>query len=172
MSKRIAYGGILSALTFIMIYFAGIMPTGRLALYAASSLPIAFMLIEFGTAAAVSVYIICSTLSYILLGNIGGMLPYVLFFGYYGIAKFYIERVRKPILEILLKLLLFNFILAFSYFVYVNLFALDLPINSISNINLWVTLVVIGLQFAFIIYDYIFTRIIVIYEDKIRFMKR
>ncbi len=171
MSRKIAFGGIFSAISFIMVYFAGILPSGRLALYAASSFPTAFMLIEFGAASALSVYLVAGSLSYILLGDINAMIPYAIFFGYYSVAKFYIEKVRKPILEILLKLLLFNIILAASYFVYMNLLVADLPLKNISNINIWLAVIIAVLQLAFIVYDYVFTRVIMFYQEKMRFTR-
>jgi hypothetical protein len=48
MSRRIAFGGIFTALCVALIYAAAYLPTGRLGMYALSSLAIAGAVIELG----------------------------------------------------------------------------------------------------------------------------
>ncbi|MFZ5351568.1 MAG: hypothetical protein ACOZCL_02460 [Bacillota bacterium] len=171
MNKKIAYGGILTSLTLLIIYFAGIAPSGKLALYAISSLPAAFMVIEFGAASAAAMFAAGGILSLLLLGNIPATIPYLIFFGYYSIVKYYIEKVTNASLEIVLKLLFFNTVLAASYFLYTEVFLLE--INTEFTVRGWIlAAALIVLQFVYLLYDYVFSRIIEYYYNRIRIIRQ
>ncbi len=168
MSRKIAFGGVFSALTIIMVYLGGSLPSGKLALYAISSIPAAFALVQSGPAAAVSVYAVSAFLSYILLGNISVVLPYVLFFGYYGLAKYYIERTQNAVLEIILKLVVFNTALSISYFVYTRLIAASIAFEAFIIPAIVIPVAGLLLQFGFLAYDYVFSRILALYQDRFK----
>lgn len=165
MARKVAFGGIFTALTVVLLYFAAFVPTGRLAAYALCSVPIAFSIVELGVGAGALVYVSTSILSVLLIGSINDLVPFILFFGHYGICKFYIEKQRRAALEIILKLLVFNGSIALAYFVFTRLF-LSAAAGILTNSGLLIAGFVLLAQVVFFIYDYVYSRIIFYYQDK------
>ncbi len=182
MNKKLAYGGILVAVSVVLLYIAMLAPTGRLFLLALSSLPMAVLLLEFDLRTSLICYASTSLLFLIVSGNVRGVFAFILFFGIYPIVKSYIETgVRKIFMEYLLKLVFFNIVLIVLVFIYS---ALGLPlveiINSfkipVSYINISaelrnsVLIIIVWFiaQIVFLIYDYAYSLMIRYYMDKIR----
>ena len=86
-------GGICLALTVISMYASSIVPGIELTLLAISSLFTAVMLIETGVGGALLLYGASLILGIALIPNKLAVLPYGFFFGYYGILKYYIEKI-------------------------------------------------------------------------------
>lgn len=166
MSRKVAFGGIFTALSVIFLYLAAVMPTGRVALYFVSGLPVALAIIEFGVTTGIGVYASASLLALLLVGDVTAVLPFILFFGHYGILKFYIEKQRKAVLEILLKLLAFNILMGIGYFLFTVLLAVPLP-EALPNLGFYIAGAWIAAQFLFFLYDYIYSRLLGYYEDRI-----
>ncbi|HEX3029347.1 MAG TPA: hypothetical protein VHT34_08600 [Clostridia bacterium] len=160
-SKKIALSGMLLALVIIALYLASFLP-GKLSLYALSSFLVAVIIIEFNVKAGWIFYIASCLLSLIIPDKLS-ILPYILFFGIYGIIKMYIEMLRKIIIEYILKLLFFNtFLLA----AFLMLQKLDLIPAKLQGMPIWIAAAV--LQLVFLLYDYIYTMFIQYYCNRIK----
>jgi hypothetical protein len=171
MSGKIAFGGIFAGLAVILLYIASIMPTGRLTLYFLSSLPVAFAIVEFGAGAGIAVYIAAGVLSIFVSGNIYAAAAFALFFGHYPIFKYFIEKNRGALVEIMLKLIVFNMSLTLMFILFRSLF-FDVFSSSLLNSKvILVVLAVIG-QTAFFAYDYVFSRLIFYYKSKVSVFRR
>lgn len=155
MSKalNIAKGGLFTALTIIFLYISSIVPTSRLFLMALAASMIPISIISTSIKNSVVVYVATSLLS-LLLGLRGIAFMYIVFFGLYGFVKYYVERLRKAVLEFVLKLLFFNACLYLIYVIY-KIFTFGLP-----TVNIPIYYVIAGLQVVFIIYDYAMTILI------------
>lgn len=156
-TKKIATGGVLLALSVVTLFGATFVPGVELTLYALTSAYVAVIVIEFNAAAAWLFYIASVLLSAILVPNKGGLIPYVIFFGVYAIVKYWIEKSKKlaqPV-EIVLKLLFCNGMLALGYVVFGAMFtgAIQLPDAALP-------ILLAGAQLFFLAYDYILTLVI------------
>ncbi|MBC8060643.1 MAG: hypothetical protein H7Y18_08250 [Clostridiaceae bacterium] len=160
MSKalNIAKGGLFTALTIIFLYISAIVPTSRLSFMALAAAMIPISIISTNVRNSFAVYAASSLLS-LLLSLRGTAFMYIVFFGLYGFVKYYVERLRRAILEIVLKLLFFNSSLYLIYLIY-TLFTLGLPRVSIP-----LYYIIAILQVVFIIYDYAMT-VIISYMNK------
>jgi hypothetical protein len=156
-SNNIAKGGIFSALSLILLYFSSVFPTNRLFILGIASCIIPLSIITTGIKNTIVVYTAVSLLSLFIIPSKLISIAYILIFGSYGFVKYYIECLRSTILEIILKLLYFNVSSAIIIFIY-KLVLLKLP-----NINIYLLIVII--EFAFIVYDYTLTAFIV-YANK------
>lgn len=166
MGRKIAFGGIFTGLTIVLLYFAVIVPTGRLAAYVLCSLPVAFSIVTAGTTAGILVYAASAILAFFLIGDISGIIPYAAFFGHYGIFKYFIERNRSAVVELILKLMVFNASLAAAYLIYMKLLmAADIWTMGISG--WWPAALLTAAQLIFLIYDYVFSRLINYFQLKI-----
>ena len=158
-SKYIAESGILVALTTLILYIANLLPVSTLSFLSMASCLIPICIIRTNIKHAFLVYAASSILSLMLI-PIRISMPYILFFGIYGIIKYYIEKIHKLPYEILLKLITFNILLVIAYLVITNFITnLTFPYSTY--------IVYILAQVVFLIYDYALTLIITIYLNKI-----
>lgn len=160
-SRKAALGGILLAMAVITLYLEAVMPVNKLSLYALSSFFVALMIVESGVKAGWTFYMASCLLAFIIVPDKIALLPYVLFFGLYGIVKFYIEKLRKLILEYLLKFVCFNLSLGAAV-----LFIREYIANIVKIDFPWWALV-IALEIVFFIYDYVYTLFIQYYNQKL-----
>lgn len=158
-AKYIAENGIITALTLAILYSASILPISTLSILTVASCLIPISIIRTSIRDAVFAYIASSVLSFFLVTtNIA--LYYALFFGVYGIIKYFIEKIRNISIELLLKLVAFNILLMIIYFIGTNLL-----VNLNSKFPLYIMWIVA--QIIFLIYDYALTLIISFYLNRI-----
>ena len=174
-SKDLALGGILIALTTIILYSTSILPISTISILTVASAIIPICIIRSNVKNAVFVYIASSMLAF-FIAPINISVMYILFFGIFGVVKYYIESLDKIVLEYILKLIFFNivFLIGFIFMqsiLGVNLVAglevmianfVDTSIKSTTLILVWVII-----QPVFLIYDYAMTMIIDFYMKRI-----
>jgi hypothetical protein len=148
-SKNMAESGVLVALTLIVLFSTSILSISTLSIMTVASCLIPIAIIRTSVKNAILVYIASSILSFMLVPtNIA--IYYTLFFGIYGIIKYFIEKFRNMPLEILLKLISFNVLLGITYLITKTFLSFVYP--SVSLLFLW-----IAAQVIFLIYDYALT---------------
>lgn len=167
MSRRIALGGILTALCVLLNYVAAFMPSGKLGIYVLSSLAIAAAIVELDIKGATTVYAASAILIFLLSGNINTLLLFTLFFGIYPIVKYYAEKQRRASVEMLIKYIGFNVLAVLGYFVYWMIFGIS-PV-SLNILSPWMIAgVILGAEVIFLIYDYVLSRLIRYYINRIK----
>lgn len=157
--RDITVSAILIALTIIILYLNLLLPISTLSILTLASLLVPIALIKSSIKSAFSVYIISSIIGFFIL-PINIISLYASFFGIYGIIKYYIEKINKFYLEIILKLIFFNIILVISFFVFNSVLA-------IGSISLPIWLFFLVAQPIFFIFDYALTLLISFYIQKI-----
>ncbi|MBN7774624.1 hypothetical protein [Clostridium aminobutyricum] len=161
-TKMIAIGGVLLALTLVCLYAASFVPAMELSLYALSSIFVPAMMIETKGKGGWILYIACSILSLLILPNKIGAIPYIFFFGIYGIIKYYIEKIPSPVVQVILKLTVFTAIMLVFYNFFYSLF-----FGVISLPDLPILAILAGGEVLFILYDALLTLIITYYYNSI-----
>ena len=159
--KRITLSGILLAFTVISVFLAATLPTSKLSLYALSSLFMAVIIIEFGTKAGWAFYLASALLSLLLVPRLE-VIPFIVFFGVYGLIKLYIERLRGRVIEYILKLIYFNICLVLGLF-----FLKEIILGGI-NLTAPVYIIAAVLELVFLLYDYIYTLFIRFYGSQLK----
>ncbi len=155
-TKAISFSGIATALIVVLLFIAGIIDVLDYTASAISGIIVTFILIEFGTSFAVSVYLSSSLLALLIIPNKLSALLFVAFCGWYSFVKRYIEKLSRP-LEFIIKFSLFNVIL----FVVILVTKFVFMFENISKLTLVV--VFITANVAFILYDFLITRLIWLY---------
>ena len=143
MSRKIAYGGILLALNCIILLLVNI--------------PIAVVIMEYGPKAGILFYIGSVLLSFMLMANKSQWILYIFTFGIYGLVKYIIEKDRSFIQEYIMKLVAANILIIITYFILK--FFVYIPVNIIT---------IIIFEIAFIIYDFVYSKFIDYYNEKLR----
>lgn len=161
-AKILSLGGILLALTAITLFAESILPTGKLSLFALSSFFISVMIMESGARAGLVFYVSSVLLSLIVVQNKIELIPYIAFFGNYGLVKFLVEKLRNLVLEYVLKITYFSIWLSVAFFFFKAFFAANIKVEF----PWWI--VIILLEAAFIVYDYVYTLITRYYSVKLK----
>lgn len=157
-AKDLALGGILTSLTIIVLFINILIPINTFAILTISSCFVPIAIIRSNVRVGIFVYIASSIIGFFLV-PLDIMIPFILYFGIYGLVKFYIEKLRNMPLEILLKLSFSNIMLILGYILFTKFIA---PINL--NIPIWILIILA--QIAFLIFDYALTLIITFYISK------
>ena len=193
-TRRLTLSSIFSALTVVMLYIASVWPTGQLGLAALASLFIAAAVIESGLVYGFYVYLISSALGMLIIPNRAPGIIFIIFFGYYPILKYLIERIghyRIPdlavpgdtefipknsarserkvfytVIQLALKLVVFNIALTLA------LFFLKELIFEAEEILPGKIVLYIGGNLVFILFDYGFSKVIDYYKNRVSGYRR
>lgn len=174
-AKDIALGGILVALTTMVLYSTSILPISTLVILTIASSLVPVCIIRSNIKTSIFVYISSSLIAFFLV-KINIAFLYFIFFGVYGIIKYFIERIRKEKIEIVLKLIVFNTAFIIGFIIMQNILGInlisglevlisrffDISSKTIASIILWIVA-----QPIFLIYDYAMTMIITFYMERI-----
>lgn len=158
-AKDITLSGILIALTLIILYSTSLIPISTLSVLTLSSCLIPICIIRSNIKNAIFVYIISTILSFFFI-PINISIYYGVFFGIYGIIKYYIEKLQKMPVEIILKLIFFNTLFILMFFALSNLMG-----TIVIKLPLWILWILA--QPVFLIFDYALTLIISFYLSRI-----
>lgn len=162
-TQAIALGGICLALTVVFIFAGSIVPGIELTMFAISSLFVAVMIMESGVRAGVILYAAALLLGFILVPNKLAMIPYAFFFGYYGILKFFIEKLKNAVLQVVVKAAFFAVVMC------VGLLAFkELLLGAISLPDYPTAILIVAGILMLLVYDYIYTLLINFYLKRIR----
>lgn len=162
-TSTIALGGICLAFTIIFMLAASIVPGIELTLFAISSLFIAVMILESGVKSSIILYVAALILGTALIPNKTAIIPYAFFFGYYGILKYFIEKLHSGIIQIAVKAALFTGILCISLLGFKELLLGSIHIPSYPT----AILIIAGILLM-LVYDYIYTLLINFYLKRIK----
>ena len=156
-------GGIFLALTLIFLFAASFVPGVELTLFACASFFTAFMLLETGAGGAVLLYAAASILGFFLLPNKLAIIPYVFLFGYYGILKYYIEKLHSAAAQIACKAILFAGLLTAGLLGFKAILA-----SSVTLPDYPMAILIAGGTLLMMLYDFIYTYVINFYCARIK----
>ena len=166
-SSKCAIGGIVAALSLVILISVAIIPFLTYALPAAAGILIIPIVIEIDKKWAFGVYATVAILGALLVPNKEVAAMYIAFFGYYPIIKAVFEGHFKNWLAWILKAVSFVVSIGASYYVLIALMGLE--IDEIETYGLIAVPMLLGAgTVAFIIYDIALTRIIELYIAKWR----
>ena len=162
-TMKIALGGICLALTVIFLFGGSIVPGIELTLFAISSLFTAVMILETGVKGGVLLYAGAVLLGFAIIPNKLARIPYAFFFGYYGIVKYYIEKLPGRWIQLALKTGLFAVLLSSGLIGFKKLLlgSIHLP-----DYPVWL-LILAGIAFL-LLYDFVYTFLIGFYLRRIK----
>ena len=164
-SVQVAVGGVISALTLVLMMLTNIFPFGTYAFPVISGILLIPLFIEFGFKWSVLVYVVISALSVLFVLDKEAALFFVLLFGYYPVIKSYIERLKLKIFQYLIKLAIFNAMAVAIYFLLLFVFGLPKDAFVLFGVNLPLVFLLVGNIF-FVIYDYAVNILVFQYVNK------
>ncbi len=164
-SQKCAIGGIVAALSLVMMISVAIIPFLTYALPAAAGVLIIFIVIEIDKKWAFGVYATVAILGMLLVPEKEVAVMYLALFGYYPILKSVIESKFPLILEWIVKIILFVATMAGSYFLMIKFMGVTIDETEEFGVMAYPILLGMG-AFAFIMYDIALTKTITLYIKK------
>lgn len=151
-------------LTMVVLYLAYVFYQINWVFYILSSIFIVCITSEGKPLAALIMYLLVSGLSLVLM-PIPYALPYIIVFGHYGLAKYFLEKIRDKIVSFIAKILYFNAFCALAYFLIIA--TNYLPTGQMfETLPVWAMIVI--LQVSFVVYDLLLSFISKVYDQVIR----
>ena len=132
-SRRIAFGGVVSALSLLFLFLSGVFPFAEYTCPALAGLVLVALVIDFGKPAAWVAYGAVALLAFLVTPNKEAAVLFVLFLGYYPILKSSIEQLRSRAAEWAVKFLSFNLMGALSYLLLINVFGMTELLEEMSG---------------------------------------
>ncbi len=162
-SSDMAFAGICTAVSVVLLYVASVVPTARLALCAVVSAMVCLVVIKSGIKGALSLYVAVTALSAIILPDKAIAVAYGMVFGIYPVIKAFIEKRNNLLLEWICKIVLF---VLYSALV---IFGIGYILPGLINTELAKPILYVGVVIVLSVYDIALSLIIT--EANIRFVK-
>ena len=165
-SMRVAFCGVISALSTVLFLLTGVVPVATIALPAIAGCLLIPVVVEVGLPWAFGVYGVCCVLGLLFATDREALLIYLLFFGYYPALFAVVGRIRSRVLRYGVKLLVFNVAVVLE--VLLSVYALVIPLETLSILGpagpvvLWVLANVV-----FVVYDLALEGLIVQYLNRV-----
>lgn len=161
-SSKCAIGGIVAALSLVLMISVAVIPFLTYALPALAGALIIFIVVEIDKKWAFGVYATVAILGMILVPDKEVAVMYLALFGYYPIFKALIESKFPVVVEWIIKILSFVLTMAGSYYLMMKFMGVTIDETEEWGVMAYPILLGMG-TFAFILYDIALTKMISLY---------
>ncbi|MBQ3432609.1 MAG: hypothetical protein IJG23_07485 [Clostridia bacterium] len=164
-SFKIAFGGILTAFSVILILIGNI-PMGEYLGPTFAGILLAWAVIEMGAVQSLWIFAASSLLAFFLSANREPVMLYVLFFGYFPILKDVLQRkVKFAVLRWIIKFLVFNTSMVAAYLLLIYVFGMPIEeLNSFGKYGLIILLA--GGNILMVVVDFCIEKLSILYRLK------
>lgn len=164
-SKVIAYSGVATALSVVMLFLGSIFWVLGYTMPLVASLVMIILLDSISQKSALLTFISTSIISFILLNDKECVLLYILFFGYYPLIRDKINDIKPKSLSYLLKFITFNAAMVLTQILCVYVFGI--PFDDM--LGKWgIVLFVLCLNLVFVVFDKLYTLLLRLYKIKLK----
>ncbi len=124
-SFKVAFGGIITAISIVLMFSTGIFYSLTYAIPAIAGALLIMIVIEISPKFACAVYVAVSVLSLLIVADKEAAVMYAAFFGYYPIIKGFIEKKFNKTLLWIIKYIVFNLAVISAYFIVSKVFLIS-----------------------------------------------
>lgn len=161
-TSKIAFAGMLSALTVTVMFATALLPFMTYALPAIAGFIITIAVLELGETWAWMVFGAVSFICLFLVPDKEAVMIYVFFFGYYPILKRKLESKVPRFWEWVLKFLLFNIAMLIAYAIIIYVFGI--PLDETGDLGQYAAILFLALgNVVFLFYDIALSKLIFAY---------
>ena len=152
-NSKITLCGVVSALCIALMFLTTVIPFMYYTIPAVAGVLLLFVLLETSASWAFMSYTTVSLLSILLLPEKSSALLFILLLGYYPLIKFYIDKCKIKILNLIIKFLIFNITAILDFVIATKI--LKIPAEEFQAFGvsiIWVLLALGNITFFF--YDF------------------
>lgn len=166
-SSKTALGGIVSALSVVLMLMTAVIPFMSYALPLIAGALLILMVIEINKSWAFIVYAAVSLLAIFVVPDKEAAVFYIAFFGYYPIIKSPLEKHLPRVIEWVAKFAIFNAAVLAAYMFTVKV--LGIPFDDMQTLGKYgIPLLLALANFTFLVYDIMLTKLVTLYLKKFR----
>ncbi len=166
-SSKTALGGIVSALSIVLMLLTMVIPFMTYALPLLAGALLILMVIEINKRWAFVVYVAVSLLAVFVVPDKEAAVFYIAFFGYYPIIKAPLEKHLPNVAEWIVKFLIFNAAAVAGYLF--TTYVLGIPVDDMDGFGRYGVFILLALaNVVFVAYDIMLTKFITLYLNKFR----
>lgn len=166
-SVKTAVGGVIAALSVVLMFLTSVIPSMTYALPAAAGILLIIIVIEIDKKWALGVYASVSILSVLLVADKEAAVMYIMFFGYYPVIKAVLESKLKRALCSVVKILIFNVSMVAA--VLITTYVFKIPFDEMEKYGIIAAIGLLALgNVVFIIYDFALSNLVKLYMLKWR----
>ncbi len=169
-SYKVALGGMVSALSVVIMFMTGVIPFVTLAFPLLAGYILLAVIHDISLRWAFVVYISVSFLSFMLVPDREAALIYIGVFGLYPIIRSYLERhIKDGRLRLIIKVVFINLSILSTYLILIFVLQLQEVINSLAAYGEWTVLILfLAANFVMLLYDASMPRLTYMYVYRIR----
>ena len=165
-TSRIAFCGVLAALSVVMMFLSGVVPVATIASPAIAGCLLIPVVAECGIKHGWAVFVIVGLLSFFLAADREAFLIYVLFFGYYPVLYATLDKIKSKILRYTVKYLIFNGACVLEVLLAAWLFGI--PFEFVEGLGVLTPVVLlVAANLVFFLYDRALPGLIVMYFHRL-----
>lgn len=164
-SKVIAYSGIVSALSVVMLFLGSVIWILGYTMPLVSSLIMIVLIESVSKKSALLTFVSTSLISFILLNDKECVLLYVLFFGYYPLIRDKVNEIKPKFLSTLIKYLAFNAAMVLTQILCVYVFGI--PFDDMFG-KWGILIFAVCLNLVFTVFDKLYTVLLKLYKIKLK----
>lgn len=166
-ARGAALGGMLAALSLVLLLLTGVFPFAELVLPAIAGVLLVVAVLELDVRWAWGIFAAVCILGLLLCPNKDAAIYYLFFFGHYPLLKNHIEHLHSKVLQWIVKLPLFNACAILAYLLIAKLFGVPDDVGRYGY-----PLLLALMNAAFVLYDIALSRLIATYVFRLRRMFR
>ena len=165
-STQVAMGGLISALSIVIMFLTGLIPFGEYAFPAFAGLVLISIVVDVNFKTAMVVYVAVSILGLFVVPVKESAILFLFFFGFYPSIYLQLNRIKSKPLKVIVKFLIFNVCVITAYLIFINLFSSPEEFMEFGRYTAYIMLA-LGNIF-FVIYDLAVKSSYFLYIYKIR----
>lgn len=164
-SKVIAYSGVATALSVVMLFLGSIFWVLGYTMPLVASLVMIILLDSISQKSALLTFVSTSVISFILLNDKECVHLYILFFGYYPLIRDKINEIKPKFLSYLLKFVSFNAAMVLTQILCVYVFGISFD----DMLGKWgIVVFALCLNLVFVVFDKLYTLLLRLYRIKLK----
>ena len=164
--QLIALTGLLSAVCLVLLFLAGVAPSGWTGLTAISGLAVAVAVSAAGYLSGVLCYLVSGILALLLVPGKHAAILFLCLFGIYPIVKNLLEKIKSRVVELVLKLIFCEAVLGMLYLLAYSLFFA--PLASAWNLAIpFAPVFFAAAGIVFLLYDYAFSKLMAMLQARL-----
>ncbi|MEG0615608.1 MAG: hypothetical protein RR540_07615 [Oscillospiraceae bacterium] len=164
LSYKIALGGVIASLALLLMFMTGFGPFFTYICPAFAGCLLTMIVIEISPKWAFVTYAAISILSIFTTPDKEATIIFIFLLGYYPIAKSLIERMKKPIIQWIIKFGVFNVSVISAYWLIINVFGMGQILEDLGDwgkYGIWIFLAFANV--VFVVYDIFLTTYVAFY---------
>ncbi len=167
-SSKIAFCGLMVALSVSLMFTGGFIPIATYCAPMAAGILLLPILLEYGKKAAWTAYAAVALIT-LLIGADKEAAFFYLFLGYYPLLKWEIERIANKRLRLLFKLLVFNLAVVIMYAILSFVMNMQALVDEFTQMGaVLLILFLLMLNACLLLYDRLLLPLIYLYVNKIK----